>query len=464
MRAGRTTAVVLGGSIAGLLAARVLANHFHQIFIVERDRLSQEPCLRRGVPQAAHAHGLLSSGYQVMDHYFPGMMDNLETMGAPRGDVAGDFLWFLHGQWKLRHHVGIPGIIVSRPMLEAAVRQRVRLIPNVSVLDGTIGVMPAFDRGGAQVIGMHVRDVDDGSEKFLGADLVVDASGRGSHAVKWLAESGYGETKSLSIRVDTEYGTRLYERKSGDLFNSNGVVIAGMPPNDCRTAAVLAIEENKWMVSLAGKMGENPGKDTASWEAFSAGLAVPVVHDLIKSARPLSDVTSYRFGANKRLFPEKMSRFPEGFLLIGDALCHFNPVYGQGMSVAAMEASMLDKTLAENESAFSKRFHERAGRIIDIPWMITTGEDFRFPKVEGKRPWGSSLVNKYLDRVHAAASEDPDICRRFFNVLNLLKSPASLMLPPVVWRVMSRRRLPSGPGTPWGTNAAGGRDHLDNNV
>jgi 2-polyprenyl-6-methoxyphenol hydroxylase-like FAD-dependent oxidoreductase len=339
----RTTAVVLGGSIAGLLAAKALANHFRQVFIVERDRLAVEPEPRRGVPQAAHSHGLLSSGYQVMDRYFPGMMDELEAIGAPRGDVAGDFLWFLHGQWKLRHHVGIPGIIVSRPRLEAAVRQRIRSIPNVSILDGTIGVMPAFDRGGTRVTGMHIRDVDNGSEIFLDADLIVDASGRASHAVKWLAESGYGEPESVSIRVDTEYGTRLYERKAGDLFNSNGALIAGMPPNDRRTAAVLAIEENTWMVSLIGKLGDYPGSDADSWEAFSAGLAVPVVYDLISSARPLSDVTTYKFAATKRLFPERMARFPEGFILIGDALCHFNPIYGQGMSVAAMESSMLDK-------------------------------------------------------------------------------------------------------------------------
>jgi 2-polyprenyl-6-methoxyphenol hydroxylase-like FAD-dependent oxidoreductase len=463
MLAERSTAVVLGGSIAGLLAARVLANHFSQVFIVERDRLAVEPEPRRGVPQAAHAHGLLSSGYQVMDRYFPGMMDELEAIGAPRGDVAGDFLWFLHCQWKLRHDVGMPGIIVSRPRLEAAVRQRIRSIPNVSILDGTIGVMPAFDRGGARVTGMHVRDVDSGSEKLLNADLVVDASGRGSHAVKWLAESGYGEPESISIRVDIEYGTRLYKRKSGDLFNSNGVIIAGMPPNDRRTAGVLAIENNTWMVSLAGRLGDNPGQDVASWEAFAAGLAVPVVHDLISSACPLSDVTTYKFAATKRLFPERMARFPEGFILIGDALCHFNPIYGQGMSVAAMEASMLDETLAENENAASKRFHERAGRIVDIPWMITTGEDFRFPQVEGKRPWGSSLINKYLDRVHAAASKDPDICRRFFTVLNLLEPPPSLMLPSVVWRVMSRR-LPREPGSPWGTIAASRRNHNDDKV
>src|SRR3954471_23255094 len=146
MPAYSSSAIVLGASMAGLLAAKALSSHFQRVTLVERDVLPDHAALRRGVPQSAHAHGLLASGYRVMDDYFPGMMDELETLGARRGDVVGDFLWFQYGRWKLRHESGLSGILVSRPCLEMMVRRRVRALPNVTLLDGTAAVKPAFDR------------------------------------------------------------------------------------------------------------------------------------------------------------------------------------------------------------------------------------------------------------------------------------------------------------------------------
>jgi hypothetical protein len=150
----------------------------------------------------------------------------------------------------------------------------------------------------------------------------------------------------------------------------------------------------------------------------------------------MTEIASYRFPANQRRLYERMKRFPHGYLVIGDAVCSFNPIYGQGMSVAASEAKALDECLATGTANLASRFHARARKIVDIPWAIATGEDFRFPQVEGQRPIGSWLVNRYLEQVHAAASHDPVVCRKFFEVLNLLAPPRSLMGPQLLWRVL----------------------------
>src|SRR5215510_2421937 len=174
-----SSAVVLGASMSGLLAARALSSHFARVTLVERDALPERDESRKGVPQSNHAHGLLASGYRAMDEYFPGMMDELEALGAPRGDVVGDFLWFQYGRWKLRHDAGLRGITVSRPFLEAAIRRRVRGLPNVTFLDGTEARKPSFDAAAGRVTGVTVRPRGSESDQFLSADLVVDAGGRG---------------------------------------------------------------------------------------------------------------------------------------------------------------------------------------------------------------------------------------------------------------------------------------------
>lgn len=444
------SAVVLGASMSGLLAARALSGHFEQVTLVERDPLPERDDARKGVPQSNHAHGLLASGYQAMDAYFPGMMEELEARGAPRGDVVGDFLWFQYGRWKLRHDSGLRGIAVSRPCLEAAIRRRVKALPNVRFVEGAEGMGPVFDAGTGRVTGLAVRSKDGSAPETIGADLVVDASGRGSQSPRWLEEAGCGHPDEITVKVNVGYATRTFTREPGEFFASIGGVISGTPPASTRYAAVLGAEPARWVVTLVGILGDYPPTDEAGWLAFAASLPVPAVHQLVTSARPLTDIVSYRFPANQRRLYERMPRFPSGYLVVGDAVCSFNPIYGQGMSVAATEAKALEECLTDGLDGLSRRFYARARRIVDIPWAIATGEDLRFPQVEGKRPPGFGLVNRYLERVHAVASVDPTVCRKFFDVLNLLASPPSLMSPGVAWRVLARS-APEGEGSPWGT-------------
>jgi hypothetical protein len=249
------------------------------------------------------------------------------------------------------------------------------------------------------------------------------------------------------VKVDVGYATRTFERRRGDFFNSIGGIISGTPPASTRYGAVLAAEGRRWVVTLVGILGDYPPTNQKEWVAFAATLPVSAVHELVTSAPPLTDIVSYRFPANQRRLYERMTRFPAGYLVIGDAVCSFNPIYGQGMSVAAAEAQALEDSLEPGLDGLSQRFYAHASKIIDIPWTIATGEDLRYSQVEGRRPPGFALVNRYLERVHAVASEDRVVCRKFFDVLNLLAPPPSLMSPLVAWRVLARRR-PKGDTTP----------------
>jgi 2-polyprenyl-6-methoxyphenol hydroxylase-like FAD-dependent oxidoreductase len=300
------------------------------------------------------------------------------------------------------------------------------------------------------VTGLVVRPRDRSAEETLDAGLVVDASGRGSRSPKWLEEFGYGRPEEVTVRVNVGYATRTFERRPRDFFNSNGGIISGTPPASTRYAAVLAAEGSRWVVTLVGTVGDYPPTDEEAWAAFAASLPVSAVHDLVTSALPLTGISSYRFPANQRRLYERMRRFPEGYLVTGDAVCSFNPIYGQGMTVAAAEAKALDDCLAAGPDGLAHRFYDRLRKIVDIPWAIATGEDLRFPQVEGRRPLASWVVNRYMERVHAVASEDQAVCRQFFEVLNLLAPPLALLSPRIAWRVLARSALKGerSPGRP----------------
>jgi 2-polyprenyl-6-methoxyphenol hydroxylase-like FAD-dependent oxidoreductase len=449
--ARREQAVVLGASMAGLLAARQLADHFERVTVVERDELPTGPDGRKGVPQGAHAHGLLPSGYRVLDGYFPGMMAELQAAGAPMGDMGGDIAWFQYGGWKLREPVGLRGIFVSRPALESAVRARVKALPNVDFFEGYDGEQPVFDAG-AGVSGLVVKGRAGGTESTLAADLTVDASGRGSQSAKWLERWGFEAPPTTSVRVNVGYATRVFERRSEDLGGAIGAIIAGTPPLERRFAAALAAEGDRWVVTLAGILGDYPPTEEAGWMEFARSLPTSDVFELA-SGRPVQGaIASYRFPANQRHHYERMKRFPEGYVVIGDAICSFNPVYGQGMSASALESVALGEALAagarNGDRGLARRFFRRASKIADMPWTVATGEDLRYPEVEGERPRLHGLLNRYLERVHHAATRDVVVSRKFFDVAALLAPPPSLMAPGVMWRVFRSGAAPTSEAAP----------------
>jgi 2-polyprenyl-6-methoxyphenol hydroxylase-like FAD-dependent oxidoreductase len=427
-------AIVLGASMAGLGTARALTNHFARVTVIDRDELPDEAAVRKGVPQGAHAHGVLASGYRVLDAYFPGMMDELVAGGAMHGDVTGDFLWYQFGHWKLRADCGLRGIVVTRPTLEAAVRRRVRALPKVTLLTGHDVEAPVFDAG--RVTGVTLKNRATGVSSTLDADLVVDALGRGSPSAKWLSSSGFGDVATEEIKVDVGYATASFERRSGDLFGSIGCVVLGTPPKATRHGFVLGAEGDRWTITLVGVLRDYPPTDLAEWREFAHSLPTPDVHALVKDREPLTPIARYRFPANQRRLYSRLPKFPLGYLVLGDAVCSFNPAYGQGMSVALCQAKALDECLEAGDDGLAARFWSRVDELTEAPWAIATGEDLRYPAVAGARPPGFGIISRYMERAHQAAARDPVVLRRFFDVANLLAPPTAMLSPSIAWRVL----------------------------
>lgn len=432
--AGTDRAVVIGASMAGLLAARVLSEFFGQVTVLDRDALPAAAVSRRGVPQSRHTHGLLALGREILEGLFPGLTADLVGRGVAMGDMQADFRWYNDGRRLRPGHSGLSGLGVSRPLLESYIRSRVAATAGVEILDRHTVISPAADH--RRVTGVRIRSGDPAAEATMPADLVVDASGRGSRTPAWLAEIGFPGPVEESVRIKVVYVSRTYRREPHHFDGGNGVSVGAVPPDLRRGAAVVSQEGGRWMVTLAGALGDEPPTDPEGFAAFAATLAVPDVAELLRDAEPLDEPVRARFPASIRRRYEQLPAFPESYLVVGDAICSFNPVYGQGMTIAAAEALALRDCLRAGRTGLASRFFRRASRLIDVPWGIAVGSDLRFPEVEGARPLQLRLVNRYVSRLHIAAAQDPAVGRAFLRVANMLARPERLFAPDVAIRVL----------------------------
>lgn len=431
-------AIVIGGSIAGLLAACVLSEHFTHVTLIERDQLPAGAVARKGAPQGRHGHGLLAGGYQAIERLLPGIGAEWIAAGALPCDLIGDLRWYGLGGYKAKFQSGLSGVILSRPLLETVLRRRVLALPNVRLQEDSVRDLIA-NAACNRITGVRLE-----SGPVVQADLVVDAAGRGSRSLAWLEALGYAKPPEEVVPINVGYATRSFRRKPGDLNGDLGIIITPVAPAQTRVAVMIPLDSERWIVSLGGWLGDHPPTDAAGWLEFARSLPCPDLYELLKDAEPLSDVVVHKVPANIRRRYEQMAKAPAGFLVIGDAMCAFNPVYGQGMTVAALEAVALQECLAADRDLLDLhyRFFAQAAKVIDTPWMMTTGEDFRYPAVPGKRPLGTALLHRYMDRVHLAATSDEQVCRAFFTVANLLKAPKSLFQPALLWRVLWASQTP----------------------
>ncbi|MFN2497106.1 MAG: FAD-dependent monooxygenase [Pseudonocardiaceae bacterium] len=439
-------AVVIGSSMAGLLAARVLSEFFDRVTVLDRDSLPQVAVPRRGAPQGRHTHGLLARGREILDELFPGLSDDLIAQGAVTGDMQADFRWYNDGLRLLPAHSGLIGLGVSRPLLEHYVRARVDALPTVEILDRRDVTSPTIASDRRSVHGVRVLPGTDGeAEEIVPADLVVDASGRGSRSPGWLEKLGYPRPVEESVRIKVVYVTRNYRREPQHFDGGTGVSVGAVPPRLPRGGAVVPLEGDRWMVTLAGALGVEPPVDPDGFAAFAATLAVPDIAELLRDAEPLDEPVLARFPASIRRRYEDLPTLPEGYLVVGDAICSFNPVYGQGMTITAAEALVLRDCLRRGRDRLASRFFGGAARLIDVPWSIAVGSDLRFPEVEGARPLRLRLGNRYLSRLHVAAQHDPTIGHAFLRVANLLDRPERLIAPDIAWRVLRGNLRRFGP-------------------
>lgn len=431
---GEQRVIVIGGSMAGLLAARVLSDFFPRVTVLERDSLPTDPIARKGVPQGRHAHALLGKGRAILETFFPGLGDALIAQGAASG--SGRF--FSGGGYFVKNEAIPPALYVSRPCLEREVRQRVVALPNVEIIDGcdVLGLL-----GGAtqdRVTGVRIlRRQPGAAEELLAAALTIDASGRGSRIGAWLEGMGYPQPEVELVEVGMGYASRFYPRRPGDLDGDLMVNVSPTPDNK-RACGMLAQEGDRWIVTLAGYFGDYPPTDDAGYLDFARRLPTQDVYNLISSRQPLTEAVAFKFPANQRRRFERLERFPAGLLVIGDALCSFTPIYGQGMSVAAMETVVLRDALAEKglaDDLFAAYFRQVA-HIIDTPWQITVGNDMRLSPGPDRRPRFLRFLHWYLGKLQIGARTDPALTYAFQRVGNLFDPPPSLLKPTVVWRVI----------------------------
>ncbi|MEU9885848.1 FAD-binding monooxygenase [Sphaerisporangium sp. NPDC051011] len=433
-----TRAVVLGGSMAGLLAARVLAEFYDKVTIVERDVLPREAAQRRGVPQGHHVHALLARGGEVLDELFPGLTAEVVAAGAPAGDLLGGIRWLLSGHRISRVDIGQPVLFPSRPLLEAHVRARVLALPGVRLCDGhdIAGLTTTADR--RTVTGVTMRGPG-GELRGIPADLVVDASGRGSRTPVWLEKLGYRPPRVDKIHIGVGYASRAY-RLAPDALRGDRLILANWTPEHPRAAAVSAQEDGRVLVTLAGLLGDHPPTDHDGFLAFAESLPFDDVHRLIVDGEPLTDPVAIQYPANVRRRYEKLSRFPDGLLVLGDAICGFNPIYGQGMTVASLEAATLRRLLSGGRAPGWKAYFKAVAKVVDVPWGIATGTDLAFPGVRGRRTPKVRLVNAYLPRLHAAAVVDSSLSSAFVRVTGLLDRPEGLLRPDRLLKVLRKHR------------------------
>ncbi len=437
----RRHAVVIGASMAGLLAARVLADTYDHVTVLDRDtwRDHDDPSTgyghRGGVPQSRHSHALLARGCEVLEQLFPGLTDEAVSAGALTGDMLDRVRWYSAGRMLAQAPSGMRALALSRPLLEGLVRRRVSRHAGIELRTGS-PVHDLLDDGTGRVCGV----VTGGP---LLADLVVDASGRTSKAPGWLERLGYPAPPEERVRIDVAYATRIFSRSPGDL-DGDLVMAFAASPEQPRGGALIAQEGDRWIVTLNGYHGERPPLDLAGFISWADDLDTDL-GALLRQSEPLDEGARFRFPASVRRRYERLTAFPEGLLVVGDALCSFNPSYGQGMTVAALEAAVLRRCLAEGSQRLGPRFFAATGPVVDIPWQIAVGGDLALPATQGPRSARQRLLGRYVRLVRQVGEHDPEVAIAFLRVANLEAPPQSLLAPAVLRRVL---RQPGQARTP----------------
>ncbi len=433
LSASRDRAVVIGGSMAGLLAARVLADGFREVTVIERDPLPDTPAPRRGVPQGNHIHALLRAGRSTIEDLFPGYGDQLLSAGAVQLDMDSDVLHFECGDFVADGPTGLPNYYATRPLIEHTLRQRVLDLDRVEIRSNCQFLEFVTGERASTVTGTTVRD-GGGNRVDIAADLVVDATGRTSKTPAWLEENGFPRPPVDEVTIDVAYSTVLSNRPPDDRRALVVVPSASVK----RGVGVFPVEDDHWLMTYFGMADDQPPTDPDALRDFSSSLPGPDPIELLESQPLFSEgVDHYPFPSNRRRRYEDLDRFPNGLLVFGDAIASFNPIYGQGMSVAALEALLLHHTLASDDfGSLAQRFFERVEQVVDVAWSMAVGADVSYPHTTGPKPLGIDFFNWYVTRLTKKAHSDGALREKYYRVINMEYPPTVLLRPDVVWRVL----------------------------
>ncbi|MFF7250230.1 FAD-dependent oxidoreductase [Embleya sp. NPDC008237] len=449
---GHEHAVVIGAGIAGLLTARVLTESFTRVTIIERDRLGPLPLPRKGVPQGRHAHALQARGLQAFEELLPGIRQELAAAGAPPVDFCRDGRLYLPSGSPPPQDSGIHIQPVSRPLLEAIVREHVLRTPDIRLRDACTVVGLTTIDGGRTVTGVRLRprsirrDIDT-EVTNQEADLVVDASGRGSHLPDWLTALGLPHVAESVVDAEVGYATRVYHTTTPSGWRA--IFELPQPPADRRGVFALRVENDLLIVTLQGAAGDHPPTDDGGFDAFIKSLSCDL-HETVRHSRPQSTAVRYARTANLRRRYDRLPRWPDGLMVLGDAACTLNPVYAQGMTVAALEALALRELLTRRHrrpsAGIAGEFQRRVARVTVWPWVIATLPDRAWQDERPPLPFRLGLW--YLDRWQRHVPTDPRMFHDIARITNMTGSPLLLFHPRHVTHmaITTLRRTRRAPG------------------
>jgi 2-polyprenyl-6-methoxyphenol hydroxylase-like FAD-dependent oxidoreductase len=420
-----------------MLAARILSDHFDDVTLLDRDCYTDSPCPRKGLPQGRHVHGLLERGRGAMERLLPGLTDDLVRAGAEPLDVTRDVAQMNPYGWYVRFPGDLLLLASTRDLIDWAVRDRVAALPNVRIsqraeVAGLIRGPGDGDRvGGVRLRSRTAYGEIDRREAELTADLVVVADGRNSRLPGWLTALGYEPPEETVVNSFQGYASRFYRPPAGFESDWKALYIQQAPPVHPRGGLVSPVEGGRWHVSLVGGDGDYPPTDELGFLAFARSLRTPALYEAIAEAEPLTSIAGQRATENRLRHYERLGRFPDGVVAVGDAVCAFNPVYGQGMTAAALGAEALDRWLRQESSHRGSGrglvFQRRLARATAAAWQLSTGADYRFRSTEGpSQGHVARLTGYYFAAVTLAATRRPWVRRRLAEVLHLIRPPSAL--------------------------------------
>jgi 2-polyprenyl-6-methoxyphenol hydroxylase-like FAD-dependent oxidoreductase len=442
-------AVVIGGSIAGLMTARGLADHFEHVVVLERDHIAEEPAIHKSIPQGNHLHALQLGGQQVLSRLYPHFTDTLQSLGAVRLRMGKDNAiltadgkaYSLGGAVKEPRDLGIDLYCQSRGLLEYCIRQCTKESANISFRDDC--AVQELICTNKHVSGV-VYEYDGGSHSVT-SDLVVDAGGRGSHAPRWLKEFGFAAPEETTIGVDFAYTSAKYRIPN---WSEPERLLSARPPGPeyPQMGLISEIEGDLFHLSLGGRFGVYPPTEEKGFLAFAKSLHTSKLYDLVKDAERVTDITTFRFPTGLRRHYERLTAFPEGFLVLGDAISSFNPIYGQGMSSAALQVQALHNLLNERAQetgrldGFAPTFFARVAEVLSTPWTLAANFDFAYPRTTGERPTDLKEWAQYVMALEALCLEDVQVHILVMEVINLAKPLYALSEEPLHRRVLERMK------------------------
>ncbi len=447
----KTHAVIIGGSISGLLTARVLAEYFDHITIVERDQYPDKPEPRKSVPQAIHLHNMVNQGWTILEQLFPHLGAQLLDAGAATIQWPADLLWLGRTGWSPRFDAGIKTYSCQRPLLEWTIRKRVANSPRVEIIQNHRATQLLWNASRTHVTGVRIqpngsngnKDDANANTRDIHANLVVDASGRLSQTPQWFAEVGYPQPRYEIIKAYVGYGTRHYRTPPGGTLPDWKVLLQqSRPPHLNRAAGLFQVENNQWVLTLVGMGSENhPPTDEAGFNQFMQTLPDSSLYDFIQTLEPITPIYQYRVPQNRLIHYEEMPRWPQQFITLGDAVCLFNPVYGHGISVVAQSVVALEQCLYQHFQShspadltgLSRTFQRKLATVLDTPWQFTVGEDLRYPTTEGSdRTVVTDLMHWFLDGVMMYALDNASAHRQLIRVMHLLDPPTAFLRPDIM--------------------------------